>query len=647
MLSSFRKMTKSKFGTIIMAVILVGILAGFALADAKNFGSGQLGFGMGKDGLARVGGHNVTERQISDAMQRRLQEARQQNPAATYADVAKDFDPLLELMIDQAALLAFADKNGFHVSKRLVDAEIAQIPGTKGLNGKFSDDAYKAFLAQRGLTDAEVRDVITGGILQRLMLTPVAVNARVPVGIALPYASMLLESRTGQAAVLPAELFAAGLKPSDTQLNKYYTAHRARYTIPEQRTLKYATITAGAVAGVVASEEEIAAYYNANRSTFGGSASRSLTQVVVPDQKTATAIAARARTGVTLAAAAAPAGGNAALTELGEQSREDYVSAAGDKVATAVFGAAPGVIVGPLQSDFGWVVVKVNSAKAGGGRTLAQARGEIAAKLSADKRKLALEDMVDKVQTAIDEGSNLAEAAAAAKLTIQTTPLIMANGAARANASVRMPQSLMPVIKAGFEIAASDPPEVVSLPEDQGYAIVAPDQIITAAPSPLASIRDRVAGDWIGEQSMRRAKVAAEAIAAKVNKGMSMSEAVTQAGVPLPGPRPVSARRMQIANPQGQIPPPMLMLFSLAEGKARMVADNQSRGYYVVKAEKVTPGNALLQPTLINEMQRELQEGEFTDYARQFVAAIKRDLGSKRNELAIAALKARLAGASN
>jgi peptidyl-prolyl cis-trans isomerase D len=91
----------------------------------------------------------------------------------------------------------------------------------------------------------------------------------------------------------------------------------------------------------------------------------------------------------------------------------------------------------------------------------------------------------------------------------------------------------------------------------------------------------------------------------------------------------------------------MQMLFSLAEGKTRMVADNQGRGYYVVKAEKVTPGNALLQPGLINQMQRELQEGESTVYARQFVAAIKQELGYKRNDEAIAALKARLAGASN
>ena len=46
MLSFFRRVSKSKIGTGIMAFILVAILAGFAVADLSNFGSGQIGFGM-------------------------------------------------------------------------------------------------------------------------------------------------------------------------------------------------------------------------------------------------------------------------------------------------------------------------------------------------------------------------------------------------------------------------------------------------------------------------------------------------------------------------------------------------------------------------------------------------------------------------
>lgn len=642
MLSSFRRLSKSKVGTLIMALLLAGILAGFALSDIQNFGSGDIGFGSSSSTLVKIGDQKIEEREMSEAMQRRLAEVRQQRPDAQYQAVANDFKTILNALIDQKTLIAFAEKFGFHVSKRLVDAEISQLPDTKGLNGKFSDEMYQQFLARRRMTDEQVRQIIEGGLLQRLLLTPVAANARVPVGLATPYASMLLESREGTAAVVPAEAFAPGLKPTDAQVQQYYSKNQGRYMIPEQRSLRIATIGAANVEGIAASDQEITDYYNANKATYASASTRNLTQVVVQDQKSAAAIAAKAKAGQPLAAAS---GGNA--VDLAGQSRDAFASAAGENVANAVFSAASGAIVGPMQSDFGWVVVKVNSVKEGGGKTLAQARSEIAAKLNAEKRKAAIEDLVDKVQTALDDGSNFAEAAAAAKLNVTETPLVMANGASRTNASVRIQQGLAPALKTGFEIAPNDPPEIVTLPGDAGYAMVAPANVVPAAPAPLAQIRERVAHDWIAEQAMARAKTAADAIAAKVSKGMTMAEAVKEAGVPLPGPRPIAARRLQIANAQGEIPAPMQMLFSLAEGKTRMVADGQGRGFYVVRADKITPGNALLQPALINQMQKELSEGVSEEYARQFVAAMQKELGIKRNSEAIAKLQMRLMQGGN
>src|SRR6476469_6981052 len=211
MLSFFRRVSKSKIGTGIMAFVLVAILAGFAIADLTNFGSGQINFGMGSGTLAKVGDQAVSERDLSDAMQRRLQQERQQRPEADYSTIVGDLNPVLDALIDERTMLAFSDKYGFPLSKRLIDAEIAQIPGTKGLNGQFSQQAYQQFLAQQRLSDPQVRQILAGGLLQRLLLTPIATNVRVPLGMATPYASMLLEQREGEAAIVPIEAFKAGL----------------------------------------------------------------------------------------------------------------------------------------------------------------------------------------------------------------------------------------------------------------------------------------------------------------------------------------------------------------------------------------------------------------------------------------------------
>lgn len=643
MLSFFRRVSKSKIGTGIMAAVLIAILAGFAVADLSNFGSGQIGFGMGSGTLARVGDQQVTEREISDAMQRRLQDVRQQRPEADYASIIGDFDTIFDSLIDQRTLLAFADKFDFALSKRLIDAEIAQIPQTKGLNGQFSEQSYQAFLAQQRLTDVQVRQILAGGLLQRLLLTPVATNARVSVGMATPYASMLLEMREGEGAIVPTDLFKAGLQPNDAQLQQFYAANRARYMIPEQRVLRIARIGPEQVANVTASDQEITGYYNANKATYAPSDTRSLTQVVVPDQATANGIAQRAKSGATLAAAAAPAGANAATTTLKDQSRQAYAGVAGDKAAASVFAAANGAVVGPIQSDFGWIVVKVESVKSGGGKTVEQARAEISAKLTADKRKSAVEDLVDKVQTEVDNGGNFTEAVAAAKLAVTPTPLVTAAGTSRSDASYKLPPELAPALKTGFEIAPNDPPEIVTLPGDAGYAVVSPGQIVPAAPAPLASIREQVASDWINDQATQRARAAATQIAAKAIGSVSLADAVKVVGVAIPATRPIAARRIQISDAQGNVPPALKLLFTVGEGKSRMAPNPQGGGFFVVKVNKITPGNALLSPGLIGQVQGELNQSSSQDYALQFVADLKREMKAKRNDGAIQAFKTRLA----
>jgi peptidyl-prolyl cis-trans isomerase D len=641
MLRFFRGLSNSRIGTWAVALIGIGILVGFAMGDLSNVGTGNLGFGMGSSTLAEAGKQEVTDREMSDAMQRRLQEVRQQNPTADYTSIAADFEPLLAQLIDQAALFAFADKYGFHLSKRLIDGEIAQIPGTRGLDGKFSEQAYAAFLQQQRMTDAQVREVISTGVLQRLLLTPIAVNARTPVGVATPYASMLLEAREGEAVVVPVTAFTAGLKPTDADLQRYYAANRARYMVPEQRVIRIARMGPEQVANVSASDQEIAAYYRANQATYGARETRTLSQAIVPDRAAANAIAARARAGGTLAAAAAPAGSNASVSSLADQTRQAYASVAGERAAAAAFGAASGAVVGPIQSDFGWVVVKVDAVKREGGKSLDQARSEIAAKLNAEKRKAALEELVDRVQTALDEGRNFAEAASQAKLPVTTTPLIVANGTSRTDSGYKFPAELAPALKVGFEMASNDQPEIATLPNDQGYAMVAPEQVVAAAPAPLASIRDRVEKDWVLGQALARARTVANSVAAKAST-MPLSEAVKQAGIPLPPVRPIAARRIQIAEASGQIAPPLRMLFTLGAGKSRAVRDVGDRGFFVVKVDKIVPGNALLQPGLIGQMQNELQQATSQDYAQQFIAALRAEVKVQRNEKAIQEAKQRL-----
>ena len=642
MFAFFRRLSKSTVGSIIMVLFVVAILASFAMGDIANLRQGA--FGMNSSTLARVGSQQVSDRDLSRAMERRLADVRQQNPEADYATIGGDFEPILSSLIDQKTLQAFADKYGFTMSKRLVDAEIANIPAARGLDGKFSEAAYRSFLGQQRMTDQEVRELIGSSMLQRMLLTPVATNARVPVGFATPYASMLLEARQGDVAVVPVTAFRSGLSPTGADLQRFYAANRNRYMVPEQRVLRLARISPEQVAGVTASQAEIAAYYEAHQDTYGAKEIRVISQAVVPSQNTANAIAARARGGASFVAATAPAGLSPADISVGPQTRVEFAALAGDAVAAAAFAAPSGGIVGPIQSDLGWHVVRVDAIRREGGKPLAAASAEIAAKLNADKRKDALADLVGKVEDAVAGGSNYAEAASQAKLTVTETPLITAAGTARDNPAYRFPADLAPALKVGFELAQDDDPIVQALAKDAGYVLVAPARIVAAAPAPLAAIRARVTEDWISQQAFERARAVASAIAAKVARGMPLARAVAEAGVPLPPVHPVAARRLDLSQLGDKVPAALRMLFTLGSGKSRMVPDPQQRGLSIVKVNSIVPGNALIQPALIGRVQNEFQQAISEEYARQFLAAVREAVGVRRNEGAIAATRKRISG---
>ena len=644
MLNNFRKFSKSKAGTVVLALFALAIFASFALADISGNGGK---FGVASGTLVTAGDEQVSERDFSTGMERLLAAARQQNPEATYASIARETPELLDQLVSDAAIKSFARDENLLVSRKLVDAEIASLPQTRGLDGKFSEAAYAQFLSQQRLTDATVRRLFEGDLARRLLLGPAAANPRVPVGVATNYASMLLEQRRGEMVFVDTAKFRAGLTPAASDLQAFYEQNKARYTVPEQRVLRIAPIGPEQVAGVAPSDAEIAAYYKANSAVYGGRETRVISQAVVPSKAIADAIVARARGGASFVAATAPAGFSAEDISVGPQTRQQFAALAGSKVADAAFTAAAGTVVGPIQSDLGWHVVRIDSVRGEPGRALAQARDEIVAKLSADKRKEALLNLVAKVEEAIEDGASIADAAKANGLTLTETPLITGAGVDRANAAYRFPAAQAPALKSGFDLASDDEPVVETLPNDAGYLLVGVGRIVSAAPAPLAEIRDRVAGDWIAKQASDRARAVAAQVAAKVARGTSLAEAAKAGGSGVSPVQPFGARRIQLSQVPPALAAPMRILFSLTAGKSRMVADPRGAGYFVVRAQSIAPGNAATQPGLITQVQSSFQESAAQELAEQFIAAVRSDVGIKRNEKAIAAARARLTSSGN
>ena len=641
MLASFRSKHAKKFMDAILTLGLFSTVATGFGTDGMG-GLGGVGAGGGGQSLVSVGGEEVTPAEVSDQVNRQLDRARQQEPEMDVASFlrAGAFEEILRQLVSQEAMVAFAQKVGIGVSKRMVDGQIASIPQFKNIAGQFDQQAFRQALQREKLTEDQLRRELGGVLIQRQILLPVAGSPFVPQTMAFQYASLLLEQRSGTVGIVPAAAMGGGREPSDAEVAAFYKQNQGRYTIPERRVIRYALIGAEQVAAAAKpSEAEIAAAYRQNQAQYGANETRTLSQVVLPDEAAARAFAAKVAGGASFAAAAAQAGFGAGDIAVGNQGREQFARLSSPAVAAAAFAAAQGGTTAPVRSPLGWHVVRVDAINSSAAKPLAAVRPEIERQLAQQKSAEALNGLVSKVEDAVGEGSSFEEVARANGLTIQESPPVTGAGLQPGVAGWQPPAELRPLLKPAFDMSVDDDPVVEAIVPNQRFALFAVTRIVPAAPPPLQQIAQIVKADLAKRRALERARAVATALVAKINGGVPARQAFAEADVKLPAPQPVKARRIDIARPNQPVPPPLAMMFSLPRGKARLLAAPQGAGWFVVHLEQTVAGNAASAPQLVQATRSQFQRIVGEEYAAQFSQAVERSLDVKRDEDAIRAAK--------
>ncbi len=646
MLSFFRRLIESRVGKFIFLVILAVIALAFLLSDVSGGLGGVGGGGGNNQTIATVGGNKIGAAEVSRAVEREMSNARQQSPgldAATFV-VAGGADRTLEALIAARALEFFARGQGMAASKRMVDGEIASIPAFNGPAGTFDQNTFRAVLAQQRLNEADVRRDIEGDVLRRMLLAPVAGAAQAPAGVTTPYATLLLEDRRGTIGFVPTAALPAAKAPTDAEVQAYYNRNIGRYTLGERRVIRYALFGPETLQIPAPEDAEIQAYYNANSATYGGKTTRTLSQIVFPDEAAANTFAQKVKGGTAFAAAAQTAGYAPADTLLGPQTQAQFAEIATPAAATAVFALPEGGVSAPLKSELGWHVVRVDAITASAARPLASVRAEIAKKLGDERRATAIADEVAAIEDAVAGGASFDDVAKQRKLTVVTTPPVLANGTAPGVADYRPPAELAGLLKEAFQAATDEDPTVQKIGETGTHALFGVTRIDPPKPIPLAELRSQVVAAMQAESGFKAAKAIADAIAAKAGKGTPLTAAFSQAGVRLPAPAPAGGRRLEISRGGSQVPPPLAAMFAMAPGRARVIPAPDNQGWFVVKLETITKGDLAKAPGLLQTTQRQFSPVFAREYAEQFVRAVQGSIGVKQDSAAFATLKARIAG---
>ncbi|WP_228243827.1 peptidylprolyl isomerase [Porphyrobacter sp. GA68] len=638
----FRNFFKSKLGLGITLGFLALIAFAFASSDVAN--TTMFGGVAGGDRVAVVGDTRISTADFTRSANDAVQRLRQQDPTLSMsAFVAQGgLEQVLEQMVSRTAIAEYAGRIGLRAGTNLVNSEIQGISAFRGPDGRFNQAIYTQALAAQGLNDRLVRDDLAAGLLAQQLLRPATYGTVIPSSVAQRYAALFKERRRGTIAFLPSAAFAPAGDPTDAQLQAFYQTNRDRFIRPERRILRFATFGADAVSGQVEpTEAAIAAYYQANQAQFAASETRSFTQVIAATQDQANAIRQAAQGGQSLANAAQQVG--LRTTNLNALSRAALTQQASEGVAQAYFAAPAGALTAPARSALGWHVAQVTNITRQPGRTLAQARGEIAATLRERNRTEALNALSEEVEERLAQGSSLPQVAQTLGVQVRTTPPVTAEGLVYGSLDQTIDAAVRPAVATAFQMEESEPQLTEIAPGE--YLLFDVQRITESGVAPLAEIRGDVATAWRLAQGLAAASRAADRLAAQAQGERTLAQAAAAASVTQAQIENIDLTREQLAQTASQrVPPPLALLFSMASGTSKKLEAEQGLGYYVVDLQSVEAGALASSDPLVAQARSSLGPLLGDEYAQQLAAAARAAVGYERNDAAFTAVRRQLTG---
>jgi len=440
-------------------------------------------------------------------------------------------DQTLEGLINSALMAQRTEKLGYRATPEQMRDAVQQEPAFQ-IAGQYSPQAARAALAQAGISqdtfEAQLRQDmrrmhLEGGIRASNFLTSTEV-ARL--------AALEDQQREVRYFVLPAAQFAAAVKVDDAAVEAYYKAHQTQYLTPESDKLQYAELRLETLAAQQqVSEADLHAAYDKAKSRLLVPEKRRARHILVTGKDDAAALAqakdvlAQAQAGKDFGELArkysqdpgsAQNGG-----DLGWAERSSFVA----PFADALFGMQVGEIKGPIKTQYGYHIIRLDEIQAGKGKTFEEARADLEAQLRRDRATDRFGEIQEQLQAKLAEPN--ADLAALA----QEYHLEHGEIATFLKGAGAPPLGAAPQLQ---EVLFADPPLAVG--RIAGPVLLADDRLVVAkvlehhAPQalPLSTVRDAIVSGITKEQASQAALKAAQAARTQLEGGAAF-DAVAQA----------------------------------------------------------------------------------------------------------------------
>ena len=499
---------------------------------------------------AKVNGSEISSNEVRQTYQQQLAQIERQSSVPLDDAMRNEIKRrVLDEYVNSEALVTRADDLGYRVSDSELLAEMSKVPAFQ-VDGKFDQAHALAVLNAQGRSVAEIE-----GLFRRdakLRQLDAALNAS---SFATPtelkeFRALTRQQRELTWLTLSAAKYAAGATPDDAAVKAYYDAHKFEYMTPETVNLRYVELSLAQLESKVSVDDaQLKAFYEEQKTKtpdrFSQAEQRRVRHILLPvnDPKEDAAVKAKAE-GILKRAQ-----GGEDFAKLAKEFSQDPGSAAqgGDlgwsekKVfvgpfADAAFSMKVDEIQGPVKTQFGYHILKLDGIQPPTVKTFEQSKAELETEYKRNEAERLFNNAQDQLaDAALQNATDIEVVAKKAGLTVQDIANFTRNDGGGALGKVQA------VIDAAFSQDVLDGrlSPIVEVEKGRGVVLRATDHKVPQQ-KPLEAVRTDVVAAWKKQRGVELAAAAATDAAKRLKAGESWDAVAKSLSVTAPAPKFIS-----------------------------------------------------------------------------------------------------------
>jgi peptidyl-prolyl cis-trans isomerase D len=544
---------------------------------------------IGNTFAAKVDGVDIGVAQFENAYRDQLQN----NPQL--AQLPEQFrqqlrSNVLEQLIQQRVIDNYLDEAGYQISDEQVTNMIQRAPDFQ-VDGKFDIESYRTLLSQIGYEPARFEAAQRQSLRRDQLQRAIRGSALVTPSSYRRYLNLAAEQRVVTMATIDPATVADEVVVTDEMISAYYDDNPTLYQLPETADVEYVEISRNEVAANVSvSEQDLQEYYDLNSDRYLQDEQRQARHILIlfgDDEEAAEAkaseLAARAKAGDSFEALArdnsqdggtAPNGG-----DLGILTRTQLPGELGG----SIFSMDEGEIVGPIKTDFGFHVIRLDRILERGPLPLDQVRGELTTELQEQQAESLFRESERKLSDALFDATDIRALAEAAGVEVKSVAGFTRQGGEPIGTSQAAIDAIFDesVLQGGLLSV------VVEIDANRS-AVFSVTNHVAATRQPLADVRDVIAETLKSEQAESLMSDKANEMLAALEAGQTFAEAAASVGAGSPEPK-VMMRDAQDLDQSVAVA--VFTALKPAQDKPTTGSTrNQAGGFTVFSLDAVIPG---------------------------------------------------------